>query len=173
MAMMRRTHLGHGPWTGHDLSAEHGVVQEGALERIVDDSIERLSHAHRELLPEHAHRCSMRTSHMKVKRSCQLAVFGRRALDAKYATAPTLATKAREYAEVAVKMGGGVDMVRDVGEGWEGEKQPSRVLCCGILTGVRVWGTRSLTRSHERRVYERVVISPESSDDSHCLLSFA
>ena len=61
---------------------------------------------------------------MKVKRSCQLAVFGRRALDAKYATAPTLATKAREYAEVAVKMGGGVDMVRDVGEGWEGEKQP-------------------------------------------------
>ena len=47
---------------------------------------------------------------MKANRSCQRADFGRRILDAKYATMPTAETKAREYAEVAVNIGGAVDM---------------------------------------------------------------
>lgn len=54
-----------------------------------------------------------RTSHMNVNRSCQLAFLGRRAFEATYATAPTPATKASEYAEVAVNMGGDGDMVED------------------------------------------------------------
>ena len=48
---------------------------------------------------------------MKVNRSCHLAFLGRRALEATYAARPTLATKASEYADVAVKMGGDVDMM--------------------------------------------------------------
>lgn len=52
----------------------------------------------------------MRTSHMNVNRSCQLAFFGRSAFAATYAVKPTPATKAREYAEVAVKIEGAVDM---------------------------------------------------------------
>ena len=62
---MRRTHLSHGPWTGHDLPAEHRVVQERALERIVDDSIECLRRMRRELLFERVHERHMRTSQMK------------------------------------------------------------------------------------------------------------
>ena len=51
------------------------------------------------------------TSQMNVNRSCQLASFGSSTFAATYATNPTLATNASEYAEVAVKMGGAVDMV--------------------------------------------------------------
>lgn len=50
---------------------------------------------------------------MNVNRSCQLAFLGRRAFEVTYATAPTPATKASEYAEVAVNMGGDGDMVED------------------------------------------------------------
>ncbi len=81
-----------------------------------------------------------RTSQINVNRSCQLAFLGRRVLEATYATAPTPATKASEYADVAVNMEGDGDMVED---GWKvGGRQD---------TGRRDGGL-SLTRSHARRV---------------------
>ena len=91
---------------------------------------------------------------MKVNRSCQRADFGRRILDAKYATMPTAETKAREYAEVAVNMGGAVDMAvvcRECG----GEARWRDGKCAATSVGKQSHATVTRARRHSSMIASR------------------
>jgi hypothetical protein len=116
VGIQQRTHLGEGTRGSIHSAPERRQGEEGAFEDEVNERIERL--LCRRKVCDHTWWLSeapaekkmkegaVRTSQMKVARSCHGAFLGRRARAAVDATRAMAATPASEYADVAVKTDG-------------------------------------------------------------------